>query len=137
MFKDIVNYCKAAGNPFNCYEDAEKAYSKHMKRCQRREVSTPFYKTYHKAVRTYFKKIKKYRCYPLYEYDFQEVLDFLKRNHYYGKQVFDCRGTCDDPTCVYYKDGVSILFEGNYDYIEILGLRDCDFYVINQAYLRR
>lgn len=135
MFKDIVNYCKAVGNPFECYEDAQKAFLKHKERVALREFE-PFHKRYHKLVREYFRKIKKYRFYPLYDYDFQEVLDFLKKHHYFGKQCFDCRGTCDDPDIVYNKDGVHILFEGSYDYIEVLGLRPSDYYVIAQAYER-
>lgn len=136
MFKEITSYCVANGNPFNCYEDAEKAYLKHKERVALREF-TPSYKSYHKLVKEYFRKIRKHRFYCLYDYDVKEVFDFLKSHHYYGTQIFDCHGTSDDyKELVYSKDGVEVWYCGSWDYLEIFGLRDCDFYVLKQAHDR-
>lgn len=135
MFKQITSYCVAKGNPFDCYEDAEKAYLKHKERVARRKTKTPFHKVYHRLVKEHFRFKEHYKYYELYDYEFIDVLNFLKANHYYGKQVFDCSGT-DSPDLVYSKDGVRVYFEGNYDYIEVFGLRPCDFYVLKKAYSR-
>ena len=134
MFKEVTSYCVALGNPFKCYEDAEKAYLKHKERVAMRKFN-PSYKDYHKAVREYFRKNRKHRFYPLYDYDFREVLDYMKREYYFGKQCFDCRGNSDNPELVYNKDGVEIYYEGSWDYIEVFGLRPCDFYVLKQKKL--
>lgn len=141
MFKNLVSYCMQSGNPFESYEQAYQAYIKHSSRESLRQAKDPlkvFYKSYHKAVRTYFKKIRKYRAYELYDYNLTEVMEFLKSNKYYGMQCFDCRNICDDPTeTVYCKDGVTVEVCHSWGYIEVLGLRSCDFWLLEKAYAKR
>ena len=138
MFKDFIEYC-SENNVFNNYEDALKAYNKHCQRQSLKNYVDPlkkFYTEYHKAVKDYFRRIKKYRACELYEYDFNDIKSFLCKNHYYGMQVFDCHSM--EPTnCVYSKDGVGIFYQSCYEYIDIIGLKPCDFYVLWKAYVRK
>lgn len=137
MFKDFIDYC-SRNNVFDNYDDALKAYHKH---CQRQSLKNyvdslkEFYKEYHKSVKSYFRKMRKYRAYELYDYDFDDVKSFLCRNHYYGIQIFDCH-SMEYTKCVYSKDGVEIYYS-TYGYIDVIGLRPCDFYVLRQAYVRK
>ena len=134
MFKNFINYC-SKNNVFDNYDDALKAYNKH---CQRQSLKNcvdslkEFYLNYHKAVHAYFRKIKRNRAYKFYTYDFNDVKSFLCKNHYYGMQIFDSCSS-EDAECVYFKDGVTISYS-SYGYIDIIGLRPCDFYILEKAY---
>ena len=137
MFKELIKYC-SKNNVFDNYDSALKAFNKH---CQRQELKNcvdplkEFYLNYHKTVQSYFRKKRQYRACKFYTYDFNDVKYFLCKNHFYGMQVFDCRSS--DPTeCVYFKDGVGIYYSGEYEYIEVIGLRPCDFYILKKAYER-
>lgn len=126
-FKSFVAYC-AKNNVFDNYETAMEAYKKHYKREQAKGRDVLFEKsqTYHQLVKAFFRKNgNRYRAYPLHHYDLNDVLAFLSKSHYKGYQAFDCTG-CDVTDTIYCKDGVVINYS-SYDYIEVLGLRDCDF----------
>lgn len=140
-FQEIVRFCAEVGNPFSTIEEADKALTIHNKRAHaaRRHPDKlrEFYKGYHKAVRMYFRKIRKYRAYQLYDYVFADVLNVIKAKGLYGKQVFDRCGLSDDnKKFVYFKDGVEIQYAPDYGYYEVKGLRECDFYVLRKAYMR-
>lgn len=136
-FKEFIKYC-SRNNVFDNYHDALIAYQKHCQREDLRNCADPlkeFCESYHKAVKECFRKKGQYRAYEFYTYDFNDVKSFLCRNHLYGMQVFDSHST--DPTeCVYFKDGVGIYYSGEYGYIDVIGLRPCDFYVLSKAHNR-
>lgn len=135
-FKEFIKYC-SRNNVFDNYDDALIAYQKH---CQREDLRNytdslkEFYKTYHKAVREYFKKKGQYKAYKFYTYDFNDIKSFLGQNHLFGVQIFDCYSTESTDT-IYCKDGVSIEYSDN-GYIDVVGLRPCDFYVLSKIYDR-
>ena len=137
MFKNFINYC-SENNVFDNYDDALKAYNKH---CQRQSLKNgvdplkTFYLSYHEIVKAYFKKKKQFRAHKFYTYDFNEIKSFLCKNHYYGMQVFDCHSN-ENTEVVYFKDGVTICYS-EYGYIDVIGLRPCDFYVLEAAHNRK
>ena len=139
IFKDIVEYCVKRGNPFNSFEEASKAYDKHIERVIARTSGDPLRKftlEYMEKVSQYFRKNKKRRFYTPDVYRFSEVRAFLKSKGLWGWQVFDCCGT-DHTERIYCKDGVVIDLCDGYGYIEVRGLKPCDFWCLEQAYLRQ
>ena len=137
MFKELVQYC-SKNNVFDNYEDALKAYNIHCQRQSLRNCVDPlkeFYTSYHKTVRTYFRKKRQHRFYKFYTYDFNDVKSFLGKNHLFGMQVFDCHSN-EDTDMIYSKDGVVICYS-SYGYIDVVGLRPCDFYVIEALYNKK
>lgn len=61
-----------------------------------------------------------------------EVLNFLRNNPQFSKELFDSRNIVGDPMeTVYENNGVTIDYCSQYDYSEIFGLTTAEFNIIN------
>lgn len=61
----------------------------------------------------------------------EKILSFLKQRFKGPVQAFNVPGP-DSPYLIYDEDGVQILYEESYDYIEIYGLTDAEFDLLIQ-----
>lgn len=69
------------------------------------------------------------------KYDFVDVVEFLKRIGWYGKQVFDSPGPDEEyMEEVYDEDGVSISICQAYDYYVVCGLDEDDYRSLEEAF---
>ena len=133
MFKEIVKYCVEKGIPFATYPQAIKAWRKHCKRVelQKKDPLLENAKAYHNTLEKYFRKKRKHE--ELFHYDFNEVRTVLKAKRLWGMQVFDCHS--DEHTeLIYSKDDVVICVNYSYGYVDVVGLRPSDFYVLEKAH---
>lgn len=132
-FSDIVQYAASKSEQaFSSWQEAEAAYLKHIARKQNKEYSDPlkvFFTEYHKRFRKFFsrKDIKSSW------YDFKEVKEFLKKNDLWGMQVFDCHAN-EATDLIYNESGLCICVNHYYGYVDVVGLRDCDFKVLERVH---
>lgn len=129
-FEGLCNYVIAHKGVFDNYEQAIIAFNKHKSRIKIQDRSQDTLKQFHDRYAS-----KRRRKPHQNWYDFNEIKQFLKKNHLWGTQVFDTRNVCGDPTeNIYYKDGICIDYAYSYDYMEVDGLNACDFIILEKAH---
>jgi hypothetical protein len=120
---------------FENYDEALIAFKKHKSRMIAQDDSDDKLKAFHNKYIKNRKIARRRELKPQKWYNFTEVKAAIKKNKLWGIQIFDSRNICGDSMeTIYCKDGITIDYAYGYGYIEVFGLNQCDYVVLEKAY---